>query len=464
MIEPPHGTQPSMYPHYRPVPRQRQRFAQQLARIPERLRRWLLPPLLCVVLVACTEDDTDRRFANEPLPTEDPSVTATASSGVQVTFTPTVSSASPVPIAQILAAPGGDSAIVLQFGDDIITFSPPWTEPRTIWSSSGDQILAYHATPTGNLVAVLVAPDESSDRVDLILLHGDGTVIRSIEDLGSVISSPPDPQSPKGTYNLSWSPDGTQVMVGLATGGILTVPQSGDPRVMIGAARAGAPGQVSWSPSGNAIAYISPAAPKRTGGLYVAPTGALPLDPVPVVPPSSGGRSTISRFAWSPDGATLYYTNASTTGDPTFGGDLFRVPAAGGTATLLATASRVGPVSAITNFAVSPDDAGVAYVVTIPGDDGRPIDSLWLQPFGDTETIDLPVGPGERVTSLAWTTDGLIWSTAPGGDSDQLILYRAKAAETPGIVYGGPARPASPIVSPIASLPASPEAVSPVAE
>jgi dipeptidyl aminopeptidase/acylaminoacyl peptidase len=433
-----------------------------LARVPVRLSRWLLPPLLCVILVACAEDDADRRFANEPLPTEDLAATSTASGGVQVTFTPTVSSASPVPVAQILAVPGGASTIVLRSGDDIISFSPPWTEPRTIWSSSGDQILAFAATPAGNLIAVLIAPADSSDRVDLILLDEDSTVIRTIENLGATITSPPAPESPAGVHSLSWSPDGTEVMVGLATGGILAVPLTGDPRVMVGPARAGAPGQVSWSPSGNAIAYISPAAPKLAGGLYVAPTGALPLDPVPIVPPSSGGRSTISRFAWSPNGATLYYTNASTTGDPTFGGDLFQIPAAGGTATLVATASRVGPVSAITNFALSPDGAGTAYVVTVPADDGTSIDSLWLQPIGTTETIGLPVGSGERVTSLTWTTDGLIWSTTSAGDAEEPILYRAKAGETPGIVYGGPA--ATPVASPVASPPASPEAASPVAE
>lgn len=428
-----------------------------------RLSRWLLPPLLCVVLIACSEEDPNRRFANEPLPTEDPAATSTASGGVQVTFTPTVSSASPVPVTQILTAPGNTSIIVLRSGNDLVAFGPPWTEPRTIWSGSGDELLAYATTPTGNLLAVLVAPDESSDRIDLIMLNGDGREIRRVENLASVIASAPPLDSPAGTYSLSWSPDGTQVMVGLATGGILVVPQTGDPRVMVGPARAAAPGQVTWSPSGNAIAYISPAAPKTSGGLYVASTGALPLDPVPVVPPSSGGRSTISRFDWSPDGTTLYYTNASTTGDPTFGGDLFRVPAAGGTATLVATASRVGPVSAITDFAVSPDGSGVAYVVTMRVDESTPIDSLWLQPIGQTETANLPVGQGERISSLTWTSDGLIWSTIPAGDTEKITLYRAKANETPGIVYGGPL--ATPVASPVASPPpASPEAASPVVD
>jgi hypothetical protein len=255
------------------------------------------------------------------------------------------------------------------------------------------------------------------------------------------------------------------VMVGLATGGILAVSPAGEARVMVGPSRAAAPGRVSWSPSGNAIAYISPAAPNVAGGLYVAPTGALPLDPVPIVPPSLGGRSTITRFSWSRDGETIYYTNASTSGDPTFGGDLFRVPATGGTAILLATASRIGPVSAITNFAVSPDDSGVAYVVTIPGDDGTFVDSLWLQPLGQTELAALPIGSGERVTGLTWTTDGLVWSTDPGGDSDDLLLYRAKTGEAPGVVYDGTDVPvATPEASPVASPSHPSQEASPVAE
>jgi dipeptidyl aminopeptidase/acylaminoacyl peptidase len=424
--------------------------------------------LLCVVLVACSDDDSGRRFANEPPPTADANSTATISGGVQVTPTPTTSTASPVAVPQLLAASGGVSAIVVQIGDELVAASPPWTNPRIVWSAAKERLLAYTATPNADSVALVLAPDESATRIDLVLLGADGKPIRRIDQLGRFVATPSNSDVPAGEYRLSWSPDGSQVLAGLATGGILAVPRTGEPQVLVGPARAPAPGQVSWSPRGNAIAFISPAAPKLAGGLYVAPTGAVPLDPVPVVPPSAGGRSTVSRFAWSPDGATLYYTVASTTGDPSFGGDLFRVPAAGGTPTLVATASRAGPVSAITNFAISPDGAGAAYVITVPADNGQPTDSLWLQPIGTNEAVRLPLAPRERVTGLWWTTDGLIWSASPAEDAAELILYRANDGEAPGVVYRGSVASGTPVAaaksSPEASPAASPVAGSPAAD
>jgi hypothetical protein len=410
--------------------------------------------------MACVDDDTGRRFANEPMPTADAGATATASGGVQVTPTSVLPVASPVSVDQLLAAPGGVSTIVVQVGDDLIAIGPPWTQPRTIWSGPEDSVLAYGAAPAGDLVALLLAAGQQSERVDLVLIAGDGTPVRQVEDLGRSVPESTLPGAAEGISSLGWAPDGSQVLVGLATGGILTVPRTGDPEVLVGPGRAAAPGQVAWSPRGDAIAYIAPASPGAAGGLYVAPTGAVPLDPVPALPPSAGGRSTVSRFAWSPDGEMLYYTLASTTGDPTFGGDLFQIPSAGGTPKLVAGASRVGPVSAITNFAISPDGAGVAYVVTVPGDDGRPNESLWLQPIAGGEAVRLPLGTGERAGGLWWTTDGLIWSALSATGDAELILYRAAPGEAPGLVY--PAAPATPVASPAATPVASPES-SPIA-
>lgn len=425
-----------------------------------------MPLLLCVALVACADDDGDRRFANEPPPTADAATTPTVSGGVQVTPTSTGSAASPVAVTHLLASPGGVSTIVVQVGEDLVVASPPWSNPRTIWSAADGQVLAYAATPAADIVAVLVA-GETESRVDLVLLGPDGTELRRVEDLGQYGGPPPAPEATTGRYGLDWSPDGAQVLIGLAPGGILAVPRSGDPQLLIGPSRAPAPGQVTWSPRGDAIAFISPAARKVTGGLYVAPTGAVPLDPVPVVPPSAGGRSTVSRFAWSPDGTSLYYTVASTTGDPSFGGDLFQIPAAGGTPQLVATASRVGPVSAITDFAVSPDGTGVAYVVTIPADNGQPTDSLWLQPIGASETQRLPLDPSERVTGLWWTTDGLIWQATPITGKSELVLYRAKDGETPGVVFRSSGTLGTPVATAAtseASPAASPVAASPVVD
>jgi len=365
-----------------------------------------------------------------------------------------------------VAAPGGVSTIYLQVGNDLVSVGPPWAQPRSIWSGSNGRVLAFGASPSADLIAVLISPGKPDDRVDLVLIGPGGDQRRHLENLGQLTGA--GGKNPKGAYSLAWSPDGAQVIAGLASGGILAIPRSGDPQVLVGSERAAAPGQLSWSPRGDAIAFVNPVNPKAAGGLYVASIGTLPLDPVPVVPPSSDGRRTVSRAAWTPDGASLLYTLASTVGDPTFGGDLFEIRAAGGVPSLVAGASRVGPVSTITNFAISPDGKGVAYVVTIPDDSGNPVDSLWLQPIGGGETLRLPVGRSERVTGIWWTSDGLVWSAASASGEPQLILYRAKPGEAPAVVYSGPAAPAtplaSPVASPVAAADATPPGASPVAE
>src|SRR4051794_15533961 len=116
-----------MESHYRPVPRQRQRFAHQSSRVSARPTTWLVLLLLCFALVACADDDSNRRFANEPPPTEGAVTTATGSGGVQVTSTSTVSAASPIPVTQLLASPGGASTVVTQVDADLVAIAPPWT-------------------------------------------------------------------------------------------------------------------------------------------------------------------------------------------------------------------------------------------------------------------------------------------------------------------------------------------------
>lgn len=410
--------------------------------------------VLCLTLVACAEGDTGHRFANEPTPTGGADLTSTIRSVPLASETPSAPLGSPVPLARLLGSPGGLSTIVVQVGADLVAISPPWTQPRPIWSGARGRVLAFDLAPGAGLVAILVAPGKPADRVDLVVVDLNGEQVRDIANLQQLTGGTT--KDAKGSYSLRWSPDGSQVLAGFGTGGILGIPRDGNPRLLVSPARAAAPGQLSWSPHGDAVAFVNPVSPKSAGGLYVARAGAVPLDPVALIPPSADGRRTVSRASWSPDGVSLLFTLASTVGDPTFGGDLFEVPAAGGAPRLVATASRVGPVSAITDFVVSPDGRGVAYVVTVPDDKGNPVDSLLLQPIGGAETLRLSVGNGERVAAIWWTTDGLIWRVSPASGDAKLVLYRARSGEAPALVFSGPVPAATPIASPVATTAASP--------
>lgn len=421
---------------------QRQRIAQQsnsFFRFAVPFSRWLVPTLCCVLLIGCADSDTERRFANDPTLTEEAAATATDPPFDVAPVTPTSSNASPVAIDDILRKSGGTSTVYFQVGDRLNAISAPWNEPRWVWSAENERLLGFEPSPSTDEVAVLIASSDDLETVKLLLLTARGDVVKQVKELGKNDFGP-DGTSQDTIGRLTWSPDGSQLVVALPGTGLIAVPRDGEPVLLVESTRFDAAGLVTWSPTGHAIAFVSPTTPGQSGALYVATTGTLPLDPIAIVPVSGNNRRTIDRVAWRPDGEALFYTVASTTDDPTFGGDLFSVPATGGSPLLIAGASRVGPVSAITNFALSPDGAGVAFVVTVPRDDGGFTDSLWLQPVGSRDVLSLPIPASERVMSLWWTTDGLLWQSFATDDPDPTSVTFSLARPTgeAGVVYVGP--------------------------
>lgn len=402
--------------------------------------RWVVVALCCVLLAGCADSDSERRFANDPTLTEEAVATATVHSIDITPETPNLNLASPVSVTDLLAAPGGTPMIYIHSGKQIVAFTPPWSQPRVIWSAGDGRILAFSASATGNLVAILELRERSADQLSLVIVDSTGSVVREVTPVGEAGGG--DAETIDTVERLSWSPDETRVVVAPPSGGLIAVPRTGEPVELIDPSRLVDPGTVVWSPGGDAIAFVAPVSPGKAGALFVATTAALPLDPIAVVPASLNGRRTIDRVSWRPDGEAVYYTVASTTNDPTFGGDLFEISSGGGAPTLIATASRVSPVSTITDFAISPDGKGVAFVVTVPRDDGGFADSLWLNPIGGSEFQALPVPKDERVSGLWWTSDGLVWQSSPAKEttSPEITLSRADSERESGVVYRGPAR------------------------
>jgi hypothetical protein len=245
---------------------------------------------------------------------------------------------------------------------------------------------------------------------------------------------------------------------------VYEVPLSGSPRVLISPSRISAPSHVSWSPRGDAIAFINPGTFGTSGAVYVAQLGAVPLDPVIVVPASADKRRTIPLIAWSPDASSIFYSMASSTGDITLGGDLFRIPAAGGVPSLVAGSARGGPVAAIRTFRISPTGSAIAYVVAGTNGEGSLSESLWVEAVDGKDATRLEVPAGENVLAVRWTADGLFWATVPvGADQSSITLFHANPDATSSQIYKGPsiqsATPeASPAATPVASPIASPSA------
>jgi dipeptidyl aminopeptidase/acylaminoacyl peptidase len=253
---------------------------------------------------------------------------------------------------------------------------------------------------------------------------------------------------------------GDHLLVSFAPGGLLSVPLSGAPTPLIDAAQAAAPADAVWSPTGDAIAFLDPAVDGARTGLYVAPTGATPLDPVPVVTSSQNRPRSVSGFAWLPDGSGLLFAEADIDNRVATGGDLFQISPSGENPRLVAGAGAAAPVARIARFAPSPAGGAVAYTVVAPGPDGPSFHSLWVQQLGTGARYRLPVPDREAVTDLWWTAEGLVWRTVAIGDAaadstyaaGPFALYRADSSAPPErLAEVDPVPAASPVASPAAS-------------
>jgi hypothetical protein len=168
---------------------------------------------------------------------------------------------------------------------------------------------------------------------------------------------------------------------------------------------------------------------------------------------SSDGRRTVGHIGWSGDSEQVYYTMISASGDLSQGGDLFAIPASGGTPMLVMSASKAGPVSAIANFTVSPSGSRIAVTISVPNDEGTgTVQSLWAKASASPDLVRLPIPGTETLQGAWWSPQGLAWVTSAGDAADPTItLYRTDQTGTATAVWQGPLLPkATPEASPVA--------------
>jgi Tol biopolymer transport system component len=153
------------------------------------------------------------------------------------------------------------------------------------------------------------------------------------------------------------------------------------------------------------------------------PDRGLPLEP------SRWARFTTSEGTWisldlSPDGQTLVFDLL---------GDLYIMPATGGTATRLTRglAHDMQP-------RFSPDGQRIVFVSDRSGDE-----NVWLMPVGGGEPTQLSKGIGSRFMSPAWMPDGkyiVVSRAAPRAGLEKLWLYHVDGGTGLEMVGGTPAQ------------------------
>lgn len=422
------------------------------------------------VLSSCGSSEPDeRRFANQPMPTEDlgglgqtptagaakPTATLAATTSPDVLFRVTGS------VARIIAA-----------------------DQSAFWSISVDGASAsrFGAIPAGASAGVSAMPDAS--KIGTLISKPDGSEILTIADSrGSELRrlSTPARKGASGGPNraprgrLAWDAAGKQLLYAKSSGGIEAVKESGDPVELVTSKQALNPGSVAWSPAGDAIAFVSRAKSSASDAIFAGSTSSLPVDAASVVPANASGQLAIPELAWLNDRMRILYTERSVDSKETFTGDLFDVLASGGDSKLLISAGLAAPISAIGVFSVSPGSEAIAFTVLAPNDAAIAFHSLWVKQLNGGATVRLDVSPNAAVSDLWWTTMGLAWRedsgtldpTKTGGafqlrrllpDGRSVTFFSSQSAK-PGTPVASPAA-ASPIAgSPVASPVPSPKPV-----
>jgi dipeptidyl aminopeptidase/acylaminoacyl peptidase len=433
-------------------------------RLRGRLPLFLVAALVAVTVTACADQDNQRRFANEPQPTVD-----------LASLAPTVSPSLPSPVMTppeapplvspeaLLVARGAPKVFYVQADRTLLAFSAQGGRPAVLLTGDAGDIASFDASPSGDRVAVLLV---KGGHYSTVILDAAGKELARSENLDRLVlggHATPAAEEEAGRDLIDWSPQGDRLLVTFGTGGIVTVPLRGDPAVILTPQQAPGPIDAAWSPAGDAIAYVNHTSSTGSAGLYLVSTASQPATPRALVEPDAQGGSSVRRLAWHPSGRSILYTRSSSTDGLAVGGDLFQIAPSGGGPTIVASAGRVAPISAIVDFVPSPDGRAVAYTIVVPGPNGPMFNSLWVQQLGTDNRQKLSAAAGSAVNELWWTASGVVWraSADPTAitpeqlDAPFTLFQAGRGGEVTPIYHFQP-----PAGTPVASPVASPSAAS----
>lgn len=412
-----------------------------------RLNLGIAASVLAAVLAGCADSDADRRFANDPLPTEDiAAVPTVAPTSVQVE--PVDDLATPIPPEQLIAATGRSGLRFVVRNGEVLAIPLDGQPAATIAKLVSDPV-AVAAAPDGSALALLM---EAEGATELLVIGADGTE-RLKAPVASRESSATPAASVKGGRNaIAWSDEATHLLVSSAGGGIFEFNLDGSSRVLLDSSQAPSPRAISWSPGGTAIAYVDAGQSGDATALYVASIDTLPIDPVVVIRPSISRARQIAEIDWVGGDAGILYSQRAADDDLSIGGDLFAVQPFGGSPRLVAAAGGASEVGVIGEFAASADGQVVAYTVVgvVNGQPG--FAGLWIRQIDGPSGVQVPAGNWEQVGGLVWSTAGLTWL---GSSGDGVAVELLQASGSARVVYGA-GLDATPVASPVASPAGSP--------
>ncbi|HEV2528383.1 MAG TPA: hypothetical protein VGT61_08050 [Thermomicrobiales bacterium] len=448
-----------------------------------------------LVLAGCGprigEDERNRRFAEQSRP---PAVTATVvedSVGTPITAMPGQPIGTPLPIdsSDLLLPQGGpESAFFVADGQLLIATAAG----ELLTPELPGAVSALSVSPAGDRAAILLGPGAAAtpeagapvatpaipasdglpdpvafDEARVVILGPDGETLRTIDDLSGLAGIAASEQAPgDGVSTLALGPGSDDLIVGLADGLLIRVPETAEPAPIPGSGNLADIRQVIWEPDGSGIAITASGKSGEPVGLYYSPIRVDGIDLVRLAP--GRGRSA-GNATWLPDGSGILFTDA--TGPVSAdtlrqGRDLFVSRLRTDRRNLVVAAGVIGPSAGVGQVVPGPDGLIAYLLVRAEGDEVR-ISSLRVGRIGTSTVVDVRLPASGTVAGLGWTSAGLMVLTSDdtgptvylvGGDGVPQPLDAAPADATPTT---SPVAASDPSVEPAPSVSPAPDEADP---
>jgi dipeptidyl aminopeptidase/acylaminoacyl peptidase len=420
------------------------------------LRLLPITALIGIFVIGCAEEEAGPQFASDPMPSRTPT-----SSLPPATPPATFAPATPIPVA----TPASFAALVPARGatDRVFVVSE-----RAVWlvSSHGDgerivsledneAILAADPAPTADRVVLLVQDESNTARpIEMQIVDTEGEVIA--RGTLPLVSATPGAGDVAGSAIVDWSPQGNRILAKIGASSLFVTGAGSEITLEPVDLNATTVVNPAWSPTGESIAFLSPAGSSDSRGLFVYDLSDESLNET--VRPVEDRY--IVEFAWLPDGISLAFTEGGELAGAVSGIDLWRVRADGEDRRLVASAGTVAPVARIARISPSPDGRSIAYAVLIPGS-GRPtVDSVWVRDIASGVGFRVPLPPVQTIEQIDWTTDGLVISAVTRGSTQDrapvLALLDVSPTMDVSILWVAQVSEATPVSgTPVAATPAA---------
>lgn len=417
-----------------------------------RRTQWAITGLAVLPLLfaaGCVEDEAGPSFANDP----QPSTTAAAGPGLptMVPSTPVaaatpmaMAAATPVAIRDVLGTRGAVPQVFVASSSTIWVIGDDGRNREILRVRGRDVIEAIGSSPDASRVAAVIARNDGATS-DLLILDATGeiTAQRSLAAGGSGEATPL-PGAARSLVTVDWSPQGDHILVLDGAGGLVTLDANleADPQEISLGAGANAVLTPTWSPTGEAIAYLAvdPKTRKRSLMLLDLPSGRST-----VIVPATDERFVV-EFAWTPDGRSLLFTEANTVGGATNSIDLWQIDSDREERRLVAVAGSAGPVAQIVAVTPSPDGKSVAYAVLVPGTVGPVVDSVWVRDLASGQGFRIGLPSVRSIEDIWWTSKGL--AIAALTESRGVAVLLTTPSGSVSVLWVPPVAAATPVAPP----------------